>query len=100
VPERTFDKIPVAYNVKHEIIREEKDEETTSTIFSINPNGFGFISDPERNNIFFHYSKVTNCDFQDLKYGMEVKYTLEEDEERSKRDGAPRYRASKVTVIG
>jgi uncharacterized LabA/DUF88 family protein/cold shock CspA family protein len=100
VPERTYDKLPVAYNVKPENIREEKEDETTSTIFSINPNGFGFIRDEERNNIFFHYSKVTNCDFQDLKYGMEVKYTLEEDEERSKRDGAPRYRASKVTVIG
>ena len=100
VPERTYDKLPVAYNVKTENIREEKEDETTSTIFSINPNGFGFIRDEERNNIFFHYSKVTNCDFQDLKYGMEVKYTLEEDEERSKRDGAPRYRASKVTVIG
>jgi len=100
VPERTYDKLPVVYNVKPENIQQDEKEETTSTIFSINPNGFGFIRDEERNNIFFHYSKVTNCDFQDLKYGMEVKYTLEEDEERSKRDGAPRYRASKVTVVG
>jgi uncharacterized LabA/DUF88 family protein/cold shock CspA family protein len=100
VPERTYDKLPVVYNIKPENIQQDEKEETTSTIFSINPNGFGFIRDEERNNIFFHYSKVTNCDFQDLKYGMEVKYTLEEDEERSKRDGAPRYRASKVTVVG
>jgi cold shock CspA family protein len=75
-------------------------EESTSTIFSINPNGFGFIKDEERNNIFFHYSRVTNCDFPDLKYGMVVKYAVEEDEERSKRDGAPRYRATRVTVVG
>jgi cold shock CspA family protein/uncharacterized LabA/DUF88 family protein len=76
----------------------EPTEELTSTIFSINPNGFGFIKDEERNNIFFHYSRVTNCDFSELKYGMRVKYTVEEDEERSKRDDAPRYRATKVTV--
>jgi len=100
VPERTFDRPPVISNIKHENIQESQDGETISTIFSINPNGFGFIRDEERNNIFFHYSRVTNCDFQDLKYGMEVKYTLEEDEERTKRDGAPRYRASKVTVVG
>ncbi|MDR0315542.1 MAG: NYN domain-containing protein [Treponema sp.] len=74
-------------------------EELTSTIFSINPNGFGFIKDEEKNNIFFHYSRVTNCDFPELKFGMKVKYTVEEDEERSKRDNAPRYRATKVTVV-
>jgi len=74
-------------------------EEYTSTIYSINPNGFGFITDEERNNIFFHYSRLTNCDFLELKYGMQVKYTVEEDEERSKRDGAPRFRATRVTLI-
>jgi cold shock CspA family protein/uncharacterized LabA/DUF88 family protein len=74
-------------------------EELTSTIYSLNPNGFGFIKNEERNNIFFHYSRVTNCDFSELKYGMEVKYTVEEDEERSKRDEAPRYRATRVTVV-
>jgi cold shock CspA family protein/uncharacterized LabA/DUF88 family protein len=79
-------------------VNTEPTEELTSTIFSINPNGFGFIKDEERNNIFFHYSRVTNCDFPDLRYGMRVKYTVEEDEERSKRDEAPRYRATRVTV--
>ena len=79
--------------------RAEQAEELTSTIFSINPNGFGFIKDEEKNNIFFHYSRVANCDFSDLKFGMKVKYTVEEDEERSKRDEAIRYRATKVTVV-
>lgn len=74
-------------------------EEYTSTIYSINPNGFGFIKDEVRNNIFFHYSRLTNCDFQDLKFGMTVKYAVEEDEERSKRDNEPRFRATRVTLV-
>jgi uncharacterized LabA/DUF88 family protein/cold shock CspA family protein len=99
VPEKVYEKLPIVFNFKPDNIPDEESEELTSTIFSINPNGFGFISDPERNNIFFHYSRVANCDFTELKFGMKVKYTVEEDEERSKRDGAPRFRASKVTVV-
>jgi cold shock CspA family protein/uncharacterized LabA/DUF88 family protein len=97
VPERTYEKLPIVYNFRPEHTADEPEEE--STIFTINPNGFGFIKDEGRNNIFFHYSRVTNCEFADLKHGMKVKYTVEEDEERSKRDGIARYRASKVTVI-
>jgi len=98
VPEKIFDKTPVITNVKDADTAME-DQEFISTIYSINPNGFGFIRDEERNNIFFHYSKVTNCDFQDIKFGMKVKYEVEEDPERSKKDDAPRFRATKVTVI-
>ena len=72
--------------------------ELTSTIFSINPNGYGFIRDENCNNIFFHYSRLTNCEFTDLKPGMEVRYTVEEDEERSKRENMPCYRATKVSL--
>jgi cold shock CspA family protein/uncharacterized LabA/DUF88 family protein len=74
-------------------------QEYVSSIFSINSNGFGFIKDEANNNLFFHYSSVTNRDFTDLQPGVKVKYQQEEDEERSKRDNAPRYRAYKVTVI-
>ncbi|MCL2126829.1 MAG: NYN domain-containing protein [Treponema sp.] len=74
-------------------------EEFTSTIFSINPNGYGFIRDDQKNNIFFHYSRLTNCDFSDLKFGMKVRYTVEEDLERSKREEMPCYRAVKVTLV-
>ena len=99
VPEKNYDKSAVINNVKSDIDENELKEEFVSAIFSINPNGFGFIKDEERNNIFFHYSRVTNCDFHDLKFGMKVKYMVEEDPERSKRDDSPRYRALKVTVI-
>jgi cold shock CspA family protein/uncharacterized LabA/DUF88 family protein len=99
VPERTFEKMPVVFNFKPENFPEEEEQESASTIFSINPNGFGFIKDEEKNNIFFHYSRVTNCEFSELKAGMAVKYLVEEDEERSKRDNAPRYRATRVRVI-
>jgi cold shock CspA family protein len=74
-------------------------EEYTSTIFSINPNGYGFIKDEEKNNIFFHYSRLTNCDFSELGFGMEVRYMVEEDAERSKREEIPCYRATKVTLV-
>ena len=77
----------------------ENGEELTSIIFNVLPNGCGFIKDEECNNIFFHYSGLTNCDFSELRPGVKVKYTVEEDEERSKRDGAPRFRANRVTVI-
>jgi cold shock CspA family protein/uncharacterized LabA/DUF88 family protein len=73
--------------------------EFVSTIFSVSPNGFGFIKDEERNNIFFHYSRLTNCDFSELKAGMKVRCSIEEDPERSKREEAPVYRATKVTLI-
>jgi cold shock CspA family protein len=71
--------------------------EGTSVIFSLKP-GFGFIKDESHNNVFFHYSTLTNFDFDDLDIGMPVKYLYEEDPERSKKDGAPRFRAVKVTV--
>jgi cold shock CspA family protein/uncharacterized LabA/DUF88 family protein len=98
VQDRTFEKPPIVFNFRPESEVNEE-EEFTSVIFSINPNGFGFIKDEERDNIFFHYSMVTNRDFSDLSSGTKVKYTLEEDEERSKRSDAPRFRAVKVTVI-
>ena len=103
VPEKIWDKNIPWYNYKPENdggSAGSKDEpEQISTIYSLNQNGFGFIKDEDRNNIFFHYSTVTNRDFSELKYGMKVKYAVEEDEERSKRDEAPRYRAFKVIVL-
>ena len=78
---------------------EEAAAEYVSMIFSINSNGYGFIKDDEKNNIFFHYSRLTNCDFSELKYGMKVRYTVEEDEERSKREGVRCFRATKVTLV-
>ena len=75
------------------------EEEYVSTIFSINSNGYGFIKDEQNNNIFFHYSRLANCDFSVLKSGMKVRYTIEEDEERSKREEMPVYRATRVTLI-
>ena len=100
VPEKTTDYItnfiPVSLNANDTA----SSEELTSIIYSINPNGFGFIKDDERNNIFFHYSRLTNYDFSELKFGMQVRYSVEEDPERSKRDAAPRFRATRVMVVG
>jgi len=98
VTEKNYEKFP-AVNLKTETAASLDEEEFVSTIYSINPNGFGFIKDEEHNNVFFHYSRVTNCEFYELKFGMKVKFTVEEDPERSKKDGAPRFRATKVTVI-
>ncbi|MCL2213587.1 MAG: NYN domain-containing protein [Treponema sp.] len=98
VTERVQERSAALYSAKPDESAPET-EELTSTIYSINPNGFGFIKDEECNNVFFHYSRVINCDFTDIKFGMKVKYTVETDEERSKREGAPRYRATKVALI-
>ncbi|MDR0403725.1 MAG: NYN domain-containing protein [Treponema sp.] len=76
-----------------------RSQEYISTILTLNINGFGFIRDEERNNVFFHYSTVTNRDFTELEPGMRVKYRVEDDEERTRRDNALRYRAYKVTVL-
>jgi uncharacterized LabA/DUF88 family protein/cold shock CspA family protein len=75
-----------------------EDNSQISTIISIK-EGFGFIKDEKINNVFFYYDTLTNKDFDELEIGMRVKYLCEEDEERSKRDEAPRYRAYKVTVL-
>jgi cold shock CspA family protein/uncharacterized LabA/DUF88 family protein len=104
VPEKVWDKFPSSPTVPVDTVpADDKVEspytEFISVIFSMNPNGFGFIKDEERNNIFFHYSTVTNRDFSELKSGMKVKYMVEEDEERSKRDEVLRFRARKVTVL-
>ena len=102
VPEKIWTNFSPA-NVHTDTIQEKPSvvdtNEFASTIFSLNQNGFGFIKDEERNNIFFHYSTVANRDFSELKSGMKVKYSVEEDEERSKRDEAQRFRAYKVTVL-
>lgn len=44
----------------------------TSEIISINA-GYGFIKSPP-NNLFFHFSTLENCDFNELEIGMKVKY--------------------------
>jgi cold shock CspA family protein/uncharacterized LabA/DUF88 family protein len=102
VPDRSQDRSQPLFNFKNESASgsyAEDSQEYESSIFSINKNGFGFIKNEEINNIFFHYSTITNRDFSELQPGMKVKYTQEEDTERSKREGAPRYRACAVNVI-
>jgi cold shock CspA family protein/uncharacterized LabA/DUF88 family protein len=101
VQDRSADRTASPPDPKNETVKkaEKHLDEYETTIFSINVNGFGFIRDEEKNNIFFHYSSVTNRDFSELQAGMRVKCTLEKDEERSGREEAPRYRASKVTVV-
>jgi cold shock CspA family protein/uncharacterized LabA/DUF88 family protein len=83
---------------KPERLPEPEDEGQESSICSLK-DGFGFIRDERYNNIFFHYSTLTNMDFDELDTGMRVKYYTEEDQERSKKEDAPRYRACKVTVL-
>ena len=103
VPERPQDQALNASSSIEDTIESaqqtEAAEEFTSTIFSINPSGYGFIKDEEKNNIFFHYSRLTNCDFSDLRCGMAVRYTVEEDAARSKREEMLCYRATKVSLI-
>jgi cold shock CspA family protein len=41
--------------------------------------GFGFIEYPP-NNLFFHYQNLENVDFNDLKVGDKVSFTIERNE--------------------
>ena len=77
----------------------KEDDSLVSAILNVK-EGYGFIEDRAVNNVFFHYSTVENADFNDLKPGMKVRYYREEDEEQSKIAESPRYRATKVIVIG
>jgi uncharacterized LabA/DUF88 family protein/cold shock CspA family protein len=70
---------------------EEYEKAVESTIINVR-EGFGFISDPVNNNVFFHHSNLMNIDFNDLQAGMRVKYTVNTQE-----DG--RIQADKVWVI-
>ncbi|MFU0831632.1 MAG: CSD domain-containing protein [Oscillospiraceae bacterium] len=67
----------------------QEDEIHTSEIISINA-GYGFIKSPP-NNLFFHFSTLENCDFNELEIGMKVKYIS------TTNDG--RTQAKKVWVI-
>jgi len=74
-------------------------DEYVSTVLHISHDGYGFIRDEEKNNIFFHYSRLTNCDMSALRAGTRVSYEIEEDEERTKREDRPVFRATRVTLI-
>jgi len=53
----------------------EEGEVRTSTIFSLK-DGYGFINYPQTNNLFFHFSFLIDTDFNDLREGDSVEFTL------------------------
>jgi CspA family cold shock protein len=47
------------------------------TIKRITDKGFGFIAGPDnQNDLFFHSSSVDGTEFNDLREGQEVTYTV------------------------
>ncbi|MCB0528781.1 MAG: NYN domain-containing protein [Lewinellaceae bacterium] len=69
-------KTPPADEIPVEI---EEGEVMTSTIYSLK-DGYGFISFPQTNNLFFHYSFLIDTDFNDLREGDSVEFTLSKNE--------------------
>lgn len=53
----------------------EEGEVKRSTIFSLK-DGYGFINYPQTNNLFFHFSFLVDTDFNDLREGDPVEFTL------------------------
>lgn len=53
----------------------EDGEVLTSTVFSLK-DGYGFISYPLTNNLFFHHSFLVDTDFNDIREGDTVEFTL------------------------
>ncbi len=71
-------KVPVA-NGSEEPVEVEEGEVKTSTVFSMK-DGYGFISYPQTNNLFFHYSFLVDTDFNDLREGDMVEFTMGKNE--------------------
>jgi len=62
--------------VEEELVPEVEDgEPKRSTIFSLK-DGYGFINYPQTNNLFFHFSFLLDTDFNDLREGDLVEFTL------------------------
>ncbi|MDX1911511.1 MAG: NYN domain-containing protein [Saprospiraceae bacterium] len=53
----------------------EEGEVKKSTVFSLK-DGYGFINYPQTNNLFFHFSFLIDTDFNDLREGDLVEFTL------------------------
>ncbi|MBV6439264.1 MAG: NYN domain-containing protein [Haliscomenobacteraceae bacterium CHB4] len=62
-----------------EPVEVEEGEVKTSTIFSLK-DGYGFISYPQTNNLFFHFSFLVDTDFNDLREGDMVEFTMGKNE--------------------
>ena len=65
--------------VAEEVAEVEEGESKTSTIFSLK-DGYGFISFPSTNNLFFHFSFLVETDFNDLREGDMVEFTMGKNE--------------------
>ena len=73
-------KVPVVIAGAGEEMPEVEEGETrTSTIFSLK-DGYGFISYPQTNNLFFHFSFLVETDFNDLREGDVVEFTMGKNE--------------------
>lgn len=75
--DRSFDP-DVADNEDEEVIYEDE-ELHSSYVFSLK-DGFGFIKHPP-NNLFFHYSNLQDCNFEDLRPGDQVRFVIGEKED-------------------
>lgn len=60
----------------------EDGEVMSSTVFSLK-DGYGFISYPQTNNLFFHFSFLVDTDFNDLREGDNVEFTLSENDQEN-----------------
>lgn len=69
----------VVPNGSEEPVEVEEGEAKTSTIFSLK-DGYGFISYPQTNNLFFHFSFLVDTDFNDLREGDMVEFTMGKNE--------------------
>lgn len=64
---------------RHRTSTSDAPETLESEIINLK-NGFGFIKNPP-NNLFFHYSNVEGVDFNELKVGDKVSFTVEENQQ-------------------
>jgi uncharacterized LabA/DUF88 family protein/cold shock CspA family protein len=72
-------KVPVNGSGEEVTVEVEEGEVKTSTIFSLK-DGYGFIAYPQTNNLFFHFSFLVETDFNDLREGDMVEFTMGKNE--------------------
>jgi uncharacterized LabA/DUF88 family protein/cold shock CspA family protein len=72
--------IPVGVDAAPAVVVEtEEGEAFRSTVFSLK-NGYGFIHYPQTNNLFFHYSSLIDTDFNEIKEGDMLEFTVGKNE--------------------
>jgi CspA family cold shock protein len=72
---------------------------TTGVIKTLSERKFGFITDQTGQDVFFHQSGLVGVDFESLKVGDELSFTLTDTPKGPRAEGITRTSASTAAAI-